>query len=323
MSIETRRMILGVLLPLLIQQGAGAWEVESAVPLPSPVGELPGAVRMTEAALDVNGDEVTIRYALVSESGEREASTLAIYGSLFTWEGVGATYSDKQFPELIIRSGKLPVHVKTTVTAFHHGVDVSKRIRSAGLNPLLVAGRDDAFILANDKLRKGAYARLIKDRLLRPADGVLIPNWFAQVSYSWVQSFEPEKTTEVSVQYRLRPGFKPLKLGDKELGVLLASHCASLDQLEQALMQDKSKVLPEYVLAQEFEIPIGVGSAAMTDAVQLSFMPSKLWAGLKPAASFVCKDGYESIAAEGLPFLPKQTIRLIDKRVSVLLILPQ
>lgn len=296
-------------------------EINAPTPIPSPKGVLSNDCRIQDAHVTVNNQTAIIRYTLVNDHQKPIDGVLTFYSPLFGWAGSDAIYSDKSFPELIVHTGTQSFRPTKHVAAFHDGIDVTRRLSSLGIDPLRVNLREDA-LLPVVQINRRAIASAIKDRLVTENDGLLTPNWYVQVSQAFHVKIAPTDEKQITIQYKLRPGFEPLQWSDKRLEALAAEHCTTIDQMKAA-SQDSGESLSDFVVAQTYKIPIGFGNAPLPQSVILDFIQTMPWSGLSPKASFICGGDGGERSVRGTPSFRAETSRMSDNIISALVILPQ
>jgi hypothetical protein len=300
---------------------AQAGEIDSPVPIPSPKGALTEGSNVRSIELHIDNQDAAIQYKLINKQSKNIDGCLTIYGPLFTWAGDDTTYSDKHFPELTVDLGSKPIKPTLHVVAFHDGIDVSHRLSALNIDPLRVALKSEARIPAK-QINRTALTAALKDRLFTADGPMLIPNWYVQVSHTWPLSLEPDTSKSISIKYKLRPGFEPLRLSDQRLVALAAAHCATPEQLRTALQRD-GQPLSEFVVAQTYQVPIGMGNATLPEEMGVEFIQSKHWAGLNSRASFACNGDGSGGVVIGTPSFKTKLKGLTDGAISILAILPQ
>lgn len=296
-------------------------ETEVPVPIPSPKGVLSDGSRVQGIHVTATDQTANIRYTLLNDQRKQIDGVLTFYSPLFGWSGEDTTYSDRHFPELTVRSGAKSIHPTTRVNAFHDGIDVTRRLSTLKIDPLRVSLRGDALIPMAQLNRKAVDAA-IRDRLLTADDGLLTPNWYVQVSHAFHVQFERPDEKYIDIQYKLRPGFEPLPWSDKRLEALASEHCTTIEQLKAAT-QETGKPLSDFVVAQTYQIPLGLGNAPLPEQVSVDFLQNSLWSGLSPKASFTCHGDDKEHSIMGSPSFKATISNLRDRMISILVILPQ
>jgi hypothetical protein len=173
-------------------------DVSSGVPLPGLRSANP-AVRLNAAQVDLRaGDSVELLLRLEVPQESRKQTSLSLTLARFAAKGEGEPYPDRHFPEL--RSSEMK---GDTVRAFARGVDITPRLRSAGIDPL-VAGQSGPPIVA---IANSALARqLVQTGALRSLSG----EYFAAWELERELRFQPSASSELRISYKARPAFELL-----------------------------------------------------------------------------------------------------------------
>lgn len=297
---------------------ADAWEFEDAVPLPrAALGARPNQVSLQHVALSVRGTALSLRYEWHNEGGAADAD-LAIYLPTFDWQGAAAEYADRHFPELAVHQDGRALQLHRTTRAFHGGRDIMPLLRRGGINPLLVADNDVLSMPASVASRR-AWRQLARAGAAHDVEGQYMPDWFVQSTPFWRMHWPARQGSAMTLSHKARPAFAPWETSETQLDALLRAHCSSAAQLK-ADFASHHWPWPDYVVAQRFDIPLGV-QGWHVDVVDLDFDPGHEWSGLPPRVSYVCQRTGEPVT--GLPAIKVPRLPVRDDHLSILLILPQ
>lgn len=297
---------------------ADAWEYEDAVPLPqAAVGARPNRVSLQRVALSVQGTALSLRYEWHNEGGAADAD-LAIYLPPFDWQGVAAEYADRHFPELAVHQDGRALQLRRTTRAFHGGRDIAPWLQRGGIKPLLVADNEVLSRPASPASQR-AWRQLVRVGAAHEVDGLYMPDWFVQSTPYWHMHWPAGRGTTLVLNHKARPAFAPWETGEAQLDALLRAHCSSTAQLK-ADFEAHHWPWPDYVVAQRFDIPLGV-QGWHVDEVDLDFDPGHDWSGLAPRVSYLCQRSGEPVT--GLPSIVAPRLPVRDDHLSILLILPQ
>ena len=167
-------------------------------------------IAMEREDLEISVHRITVRYVFRNNSDKDVEATVAF--PLPELEGGLVEHVPLELPEKskadfvdfeVTVAGK-PVAAKMEVRAFHLGVDITDRLRFAGL-PVSVI--DEGFAAAVGKLSTQQHSQLEKDELL-VSDDVggekrrYWANWNTRVQFYWTQRFPARGTVEVQHKYR-------------------------------------------------------------------------------------------------------------------------
>lgn len=301
------RFLLAQLLCLGLIASASAWESETAVPLPAPMGWLPDGVVLVRATVDLAGSNITLRYLFRNGGKTARSNTFAIYLPAFAWQGVAADYPDRHFPELRVADGP-----RARTIALHDGRDITADLRRAGLAAERVGLGEEALVVA-DAADLRRYRKLLASGALHGADGVYVPRWLAQTTHVWRQSYPPGET-EMSIRYQARPGFALVDRTSPALVSDLRAHCANADDLEAILSR---RLFPDsdYLLVKTYVIPFAPAEQNIQQAT-LNFAP----ATAEATVSFVCTNRGSGAVARGAPAMAGEEIDTQGGAISVLTI---
>lgn len=322
-GMQLRRLLpafAALALSALFARPCFAWEYEDAVPLPRPDGQTAKGVSLEGISISLRGLSVTIENSIHNKTGKPFKSNYAIYLPPFAWSGAAAENAEQYFPELKIESSQGPISVARNVVALSNGRQITDALKSAKIDPLLVARRDDA-VLDSSTLRTRTTKDLVPAGVFDEVGGQLLPRWHALVSYNWSQSIPPQQTSLIRISYRARPEFGSVAYSSPQLAALVNQHCATMGQLDDTF-KAQGRATPSAVVFQRIEIPFGLAREGVTKATFKSEMNSTV-IGLMPAATLACSGNEDRPTLVGKPSLDSSTIESPQRRISILVIYPQ
>lgn len=300
-------LIISALGPVAI-----ATDSEDAVVLPSPEGWIPNSASVEKTTISIEEKNVSVNFKIMNPANVTLTLPLTIYPVRFSWGGFGIAYFDKHFPELTILNDGEKMRLRSNVTAYLHGKDVSSILIKNKIDPLLVG--DDAGLIPAKTRRGKSLPSLVKRGLLVLHDGNLYAAWSAQVAYSWEQPFPAKTSTTIEMKFRARPAYDVFETASHRLHSLLSLHCATQESVFP-LFKDEQGKIAEYLVVERYVISAAL-AGHQSNTVSLNFYPSSDL-GVKPIMALACNG--ESMVV-GRPAIKNAAVSNRDGQISILVL---
>jgi len=289
-----------------------AWESELAAYPPAPIGALPKSVTLENLDVDIEGDLITISYRLRNTSDAIWKAPYSIYMPIFSWEGVGAEYADRNIPEFKVLVNSSATKVDRKNYAFLHGKNITAKLVNAKVNPELVASWGRDFKNSSDiKINIGLNA-LVMEGVFEDVSDVLIPKWQLLTTIAWDVRIQKNSTSILTLQYRARPEFAPTRTDDKRLLSDLLKHCGTPNDAAKIRAQS------EYALVKKYIVPVQFAQN-LSPRIRVNFSPT---ANSSNAIAYMCGDKIKN-DVNGTPALKTELLNFDEGSISVLLVSPQ
>ncbi|GAA5175533.1 hypothetical protein GCM10025771_07960 [Niveibacterium umoris] len=288
-----------------------AWESESGAVFPALVGTLPEGISLKATNVRLSAESVVIEYTLQNSTVKPKSFKLSSYLAPFGWQGAAAEYNDLHFPEVALKVDGKPQIPRTRVSALLDGDEIAASLRRSAIDPYLVA-REDV------KTDERAIAKRVAQKQL-PAEAFRagLPIWQLQVTRSWLIRLSVQRETVLGLRYRVRPAFRPVKVGGSDWQSLILQHCGNPKQVGEALAELEPSS-PEYRNVEVYTIPVKVANAQASD-VDLSIDLQAKGSGSKRASASLTCNAYSGTGQLGLPSVSTTQV-LSPSQLSVLVI---
>ena len=301
-----------LLLLIIAARPAFAWEAEAGAVFPALNGFLPAGVAINGVQVRLSADGVAIRYAVRNEAARSQAFSLSSYLPPFGWQGTAAEYNDLSFPEAALSLDGKVLKPQEATRALIDGVDAVDSLRSAGVDPRLVAQTEA--VVAELELH-GKAAKLRKRGAFRTEGVLLLPNWLLQVNRSWSPTILSRSDSVLTVQYQPMPAFRSVRVGSNDWLALLYQHCADPEAVVGELGRIEAAPV-EYRTVRIYSIPVAIANVLSIDPDLSVDLRSSHENDERAKLTLTCK----AYGGEGLTGSPSiATTRVIDTAVLSIL----
>ena len=300
---------------------ATASESSVGVTVPALTGDVPTDWQVNGLSVRVANQEVELRYALTGRAVRRHEFALALYGTIFNWQGVDDPYPDRAFTELRLSLNGQLVPSELRALAFHRGRDVNRELDALRVAPLWGALHpDEPLPDPTDAKLRALHEAAIKSGLYKDFGQGAFPNWSAMAIRAWRMALPPTKAAQVAINYRVRPAYDAYGIDDRLLASMLLAHCSSRDNMLDRL-KAAGRDHVQSVVAVTYSIPVGLGDAMLPSSLHVNATWDQPWAGLRPAMAAVCASRERGV--QGMPNVEGDIRTPEQGTLSMLVLFPQ
>lgn len=283
-----------LLCALLAPAASQAWDVEPGITGAALTGYLPKGVTLQRVDVTLTDKSATLTYHGSSKATESHPVVLTSYSHAFSWQGIGADYPDQHMPELTLRVNGKAIKDQPYAQALFNGADVTRDLKRAKLDPLLVAKGEDALVESPGRLAKP---------FLSNDEAPFFPLWQLSYRHTWRIPGIPAGDLSMQVAYRLRPAKTEIATASKQFEGAVLSHCGDIQAIKH-ILESRQGSVPDSVVIETFTIPLQIANMASMDTyLTVHDVPSST--RLPVAAILAC--GPEDKALMGTPSIKART----------------
>jgi len=240
--------IVPLLFATLYTPRAKADDTSVGVVLPGLRSDPAGSVTASASSLVLRPGQVQV--TLTVNVQRVQGGSVTIEMPRFGWLGESEPYPARQFPELQILDGGSLAKIEDSFAAFAGSSDVTEAIRSAGVDPFVIADTPP-FVTAGAGGKPG-LEMLERLGAVEEAAGNYIAKWTAQRKVKIALS--PGRGT-LTLTYKARPGYALLRLDQISKPGYLAKYCLFSDDLVRVLGHPAATGM---FVVSDYTIPVSI-----------------------------------------------------------------
>lgn len=272
-------------------------ETHEAVSLPGLQSDPAGTVEPDACTVSVVGNQVTLGLSLKASG---DAPALLLEGAPFGWTGAAAPYSDRQFPELLIRLDGASITLEDRLEAFAGKANITDPLDLAQMDPWAIT-RSPPLTSAHPQ-NPQVLNVLKKLGAIEPSGDEYLAKWNARRIVR--VPLKSAREQRIELQYTARPAAALVAVDRLDSPSRERTYCVSGKQLDRLAHGEAPGAL---LSVEEFVLPAGIDGYP-PQSVTLS-LSTGVGGGKSPFARvFFCGPHGKSIAKTGeLTRVPAQT----------------
>lgn len=303
--------VVMLLLAAMICNPCFSWEYEDGLYPPSPVGGA-NSVSLDLINIYVEDQQIGVDYVLRNIEDDSVSANYSVYLPMFSWQGVGAEYADRNAPEYSVFINSKSILIDRENFAFFNGKDITGDLMHAKVQPDLVASWGENFLTSSEMSKSRRIKKLVNAGALQEVDNVLIPKWQLLPTLAWRMDMGKKETSTMTIKYRARPEFSQLRTDGVRFSTDVLSHCGTSADVTN--IKNKN----EYVIVKKYIIPVQI-SENLSSKINLNFSPKVM---KKDSTVYACVSEKKSTLMDSSA-MKANLVNFVGKNVEVLLVSPQ